>query len=101
MQDEIKILSKDQVANKLWELGIFMDTDTLTAFAQKWGIEAIFENEQGEEFFCQKSAELICKNLLNLQAKAPQSEDEPAPVLDIIKWQAWNDVSEELRERGE
>ena len=43
------VYTKKQILEVLSKRGYFIDLQTLEAFFQKWKIEAIFENEQGEE----------------------------------------------------
>ncbi len=59
------VFSKDDIMHALAQKGNYIDLSTLNSFFQKWKVEAIFENESGEEFFDENVIELISKNLFN------------------------------------
>ena len=64
--------SKSEILQKLAAKGYFIDTYTLDTFMKKWKVEAIFEDEQGAEFFDKNALDLILTNLFNAQNQQEQ-----------------------------
>lgn len=68
------IYTKNEILQILASKGYFIDIYTLETFFTKWNIEAIFEDEQGGEFFDKNALDQILNNLFNTK------EEETKPV---------------------
>lgn len=66
---ELKAYSKNDLLQKLAQSGFFVDYLTLDSFLEKYKIEAIFEDENGNEFFDVSSFNILVKNVLNKNAQ--------------------------------
>ncbi len=71
------IYTKNEILQTLASKGYFIDVYTLNTFFTKWNIEAIFEDEQGGEFFDKNALDLVLNNLFN--AKNKEQEEKPQP----------------------
>lgn len=67
------VYTKDEIIQELASEGFFVDTFTLESFFKIWKIEAIFEDENGGEFFDQNVIKLVMEKLFN---KDNSNEDE-------------------------
>ncbi len=61
---ETKVFSKNDILQKLAQDGFFVDYLTLGSFLQKYKIEAIFEDENGNEFFDKSAYDVLVSNVL-------------------------------------
>lgn len=77
--DNYNALSKSAILTKLALDGYFIDLLTLNSFIKDWGIEAIYENEFGIEFFDNTSYLTI---LNNLKTKYGKSKTIDTPVIE-------------------
>ena len=73
------VYTKNEILNELANRGYFIDSYTLDTFFQKWKIEAIFEDEQGSEFFDKNALDLVLSNLFSQNNDDDDNEDESAP----------------------
>ena len=71
---ELKAYSKNDLLQKLAQNGFFVDYLTLDSFLEKYKIEAIFEDENGNEFFDISSFNILVKNVLNKNFDVKQDE---------------------------
>ena len=71
---ELKAYSKNDLLQKLAQNGFFVDYLTLDSFLEKYKIEAIFEDEHGNEFFDVSSFNILVKNVLNKNPDIKQNE---------------------------
>lgn len=71
---ELKAYSKNDLLQKLAQSGFFVDYLTLDSFLEKYKIEAIFEDEHGNEFFDVSSFNILVKNVLNKNPDIKQNE---------------------------
>lgn len=73
------IFTKNEILQNLASKGYFIDGYTLDGFFKKWKIEAIFEDEKGNEFFDNKTLDFVVNNFFNgnnVQAQAPQPQTQ-------------------------
>ena len=61
------VYTKNEILQSLASKGYFIDAYTLDTFFQKWKVEAIFEDEQGSEFYDKNALDLVMDNLFNSQ----------------------------------
>lgn len=73
-----EVFTKSEILQTLAKRGYFIDSYTLDTFFQKWKIEAIFEDEQGGEFFDKNSLELVLNKLFNDTLEIQQKEENEA-----------------------
>ena len=67
------IYTKNEILQALASKGYFIDVYTLNTFFTKWNIEAIFEDEQGGEFFDKNALDLVLNNLFNAKNEEPKT----------------------------
>jgi len=107
IHNNIVVFTKIEMAQKLSDRGIFVDIATLESFLKKWNIEAIFENEKGEDLYDKNSFETLYENIKNKSAKTQEIKEEKQEAkqeelksveenLNEIKWHAWQEVSGDL-----
>lgn len=104
MQSNVKLYTKAQIIHKLSAQGVFVDHFTLDSFLKKWNIEAVFEDDKGEEFFDKDAYENLFSNIAKKNPAIAALQQEPTKsdrCLDEIKWQAWQDISGDLCEEKE
>lgn len=73
------IFTKNEILQNLASKGYFIDGYTLDGFFKKWKIEAIFEDEKGNEFFDNKTLDFIVNNFFsgnNAQVQTPQPQTQ-------------------------
>ncbi len=70
------IYTKNEILQALASKGYFIDVYTLDTFFMKWNIEAIFEDEQGGEFFDKNALDLVLNNLFNAKNEEVKKEQE-------------------------
>ena len=79
------VYTKSEILQKLAAKGYFIDTYTLDTFMKKWKVEAIFEDEQGAEFFDKNALDLILTNLFNAQSQQEQENKKEDLKEEILK----------------
>lgn len=104
---ESKVYSKNDILNKLAQDGFFVDYLTLDSFLKKYKIEAIFEDDDGNEFFDKSAYDILVENVLGrkIQKESPKQdsieETLPADIAQPIQeknnetWQPVEQVVEE------
>ena len=73
------VYTKNEILQKLAAKGFFVDVYTLDTFFEKWKVEAIFEDEQGCEFYDTNALDLILNNLFNSSNVDNVEEEEQEP----------------------
>ena len=73
--------TKKEILENLASKGQFVDSYTLNSFFEKWQIEAIFEDEAGQEFYDKSTLDLVCEKLFagNTSQNAGQNINSPQP----------------------
>ena len=89
------VYTKNEILQSLASKGYFIDTYTLDTFFEKWKVEAIFEDEQGSEFYDKNALDLVLKNLFSaenkpeknneLNVKQEETQEPPKPQEIIIQ----------------
>ena len=88
---ESKVYSKNDILNKLAQDGFFVDYLTLDSFLKKYKIEAIFEDDDGNEFFDKSAYDILVENVLGrkIQEESPKQdsieETLPADIAQLIE----------------
>ena len=88
---ESKVYSKNDILNKLAQDGFFVDYLTLDSFLKKYKIEAIFEDDDGNEFFDKSAYDILVENVLGrkIQEESPKQdsieETLPADIAQLIQ----------------
>ena len=59
------VYTKNEILQSLASKGYFIDAYTLDTFFEKWKVEAIFEDEQGSEFYDKNALDLVMNNLFS------------------------------------
>ncbi len=85
---ETKVYSKNDILQKLAQDGFFVDYLTLNSFIEKYKIEAIFEDDDGNEFFDKSAYEILVSNVLKRQPVTPPVQE---PVSDLPHQQSYFD----------
>ena len=70
------VYTKNEILQSLASKGYFIDSYTLDTFFKKWQVEAIFEDEQGSEFYDKNTLDLVLSNLFNLENKTEEKENK-------------------------
>ena len=70
------VYTKNEILQSLASKGYFIDSYTLDTFFKKWQVEAIFEDEQGSEFYDKNTLDLVLSNLFNIENKEENKETE-------------------------
>ena len=78
------VYTKSEILKNLSDKGYFIDSYTLDTFFKKWQIEAIFEDEQGSEFYDKNALDTMLNNLFNLKEEKIK-ELAQAKAEEIIK----------------
>ncbi|MBR5304663.1 MAG: hypothetical protein IKU37_07555 [Candidatus Gastranaerophilales bacterium] len=86
------VFTKNEILQSLASKGFFVDAYTLDTFLEKWKIEAIFEDEQGSEFYDKNALDLILDKLFNSSNDETKEEEEVEPRL--IQPQTYNPIAE-------
>lgn len=71
---DTKVYSKNDILQKLAQDGFFVDYLTLDSFFKKYKIEAIFEDENGSEFFDKSAYDILVTNVLKRPLSPPKEE---------------------------
>ena len=72
------VYTKNEILQNLADKGFFIDSYTLGTFFEKWKIEAIFEDEQGSEFYDKNALDLVLNNLFSAQNGQNQTQEQEA-----------------------
>ena len=75
------VFTKNEILQSLASKGFFVDAYTLDTFFDKWKIEAIFEDEQGTEFYDKNALDLVLDKLFNSSAEDTKEEKQEEPRL--------------------
>ncbi len=75
------VYTKNEILQNLASKGYFIDAYTLDTFFEKWKVEAIFEDEQGCEFYDTNALDLVLENLFNASSDQQEEELEEPRVL--------------------
>ncbi len=75
------VYTKNEILQSLASKGYFIDAYTLDTFFQKWKVEAIFEDEQGSEFYDKNALDLVMENLFNSPEEQGAQEEVELRVL--------------------
>lgn len=86
------VFTKGEILQNLAQKGYFIDSYTLDTFLKKWKVEAIFEDEQGSEFYDKNTLDLVLNNLFNQEIK---EEQEAAKDILIPTHESAKEVEEE------
>ena len=70
------VFTKNEILQSLASKGFFVDAYTLDTFLEKWKIEAIFEDEQGTEFYDKNALDLVLDKLFNSSNEDIKEEEE-------------------------
>ncbi len=70
------VYTKNEILQNLASKGYFIDSYTLDTFFKKWQIEAIFEDEQGSEFYDKNTLDIVLNNLFNMQKEKEEQEEK-------------------------
>ncbi len=76
------VYTKDEILKELSSKGYFIDTYTLGTFLEQWKVEAIYEDEQGVEFYDKNTLDLVLNNLFNEPKKEEAQNEDAMPVLE-------------------
>ncbi len=76
------MLSKDEIIKLLNDDDNFVDSFILDAFIKNWKIEAIYEDENGVEFFDEAAFEKIKAALVNKPEPIKQEPVEDLPIIE-------------------
>ena len=71
------VYTKNEILQSLASKGYFIDAYTLDTFFEKWKVEAIFEDEQGSEFYDKNALDLVMDNLFNSPQEQGGAQEEP------------------------
>ena len=72
------VYTKNEILQNLASKGFFIDAYTLDTFFNKWRIEAIFEDEQGSEFYDKNALDLILTKLFNAKEEEEEKKQKEA-----------------------
>lgn len=75
------VYTKNEILQNLASKGYFIDAYTLDTFFEKWKVEAIFEDEQGCEFYDTNALDLVLENLFNTSNQQDEEEQEEPRIL--------------------
>lgn len=75
------VYTKNEILQSLASKGYFIDAYTLDTFFEKWKVEAIFEDEQGSEFYDKNALDLVMENLFNSPDEDNSKEIEEPRIL--------------------
>ena len=79
------IYTKNEILQALSAKGYFIDIYTLDTFFKKWNIEAIFEDEQGGEFFDKNTLDIILNNLFNQKNEQEHQQQQISSFTQSIQ----------------
>ena len=91
---ESKVYSKNDILNKLAQDGFFVDYLTLDSFLKKYKIEAIFEDDDGNEFFDKSAYDILVENVLGRKIQ------EESPKQDSIEETLPADIAQPIEEKN-
>ena len=76
------VFTKNEILQNLASKGYFIDAYTLDTFFAQWQIEAIFEDEQGSEFYDKNALDVVLNNLFNAQ-NTDQAVQEEVEIKEL------------------
>ena len=76
------VYSKNDILQSLAQEGFFVDFLTLDSFIAKFKLEAIFEDENGVEFFDASAYNTLLDNVLNRQTSSAQQPQVTQPAFE-------------------
>ncbi len=82
---ESKVYSKNDILNKLAQDGFFVDYLTLDSFLAKYKIEAIFEDDEGNEFFDKSAYDILVEKVLGRKRQDVVQQETPLPPIEVQK----------------
>lgn len=82
---ESKVYSKNDILNKLAQDGFFVDYLTLDSFLAKYKIEAIFEDDEGNEFFDKSAYDILVEKVLGRKKQDVVQQETPPPPIEVQK----------------
>lgn len=91
---ESKVYSKNDILNKLAQDGFFVDYLTLDSFLKKYKIEAIFEDDDGNEFFDKSAYDILVENVLGRKIL------KESPKQDSIEETLPADIAQPIEEKN-
>ncbi len=68
------VYTKSEILEHLASKGYYIDNYTLDSFFEQWKVEAIFEDEKGQEFYDKNSLDLIINNLFSASNDAQEPQ---------------------------
>ncbi len=74
------VYTKNEILQELSSKGYFIDEYTLDTFFKKWKIEAIFEDEQGCEFFDENALDTVLNEMFNDDNKKEEKKDDSSNI---------------------
>lgn len=80
------VYTKNEILQNLASKGYFIDAYTLDTFFKKWRVDAIFEDQNGHEFFDKNALDLVLTNLFsNNSTPQASSEQVQQPVQQHVE----------------
>jgi len=79
------VYTKNEILQNLASKGYYIDGYTLDGFLEKWKIEAIFEDNNGCEFFDKKTLDFVLNNFFTGQNNNPtplQTQEKEQPAVE-------------------
>lgn len=92
------VYTKNEILQSLASKGYFIDAYTLDTFFEKWKVEAIFEDEQGSEFYDKNALDLVMDNLFNSPNEENSGEVEEPRILKEPENIQDNKISQEQQQ---
>lgn len=77
------VYTKNEILQNLASKGYFVDAYTLDTFFEKWKIEAIFEDEQGSEFYDKNALDLILNNMFAPSSNYQKEQEQKEEIVSI------------------
>ncbi len=89
------VYTKNEILEHLAAKGYYIDNYTLDSFFEQWKVEAIFEDEKGQEFYDKNSLDLIINNLFSASSNdTNESESKETMEKDTKEEVATNEQIE-------
>ena len=85
------VYTKNEILQNLASKGFFIDAYTLDTFFNKWRVEAIFEDEQGSEFYDKNALDLVLTKLFNAK-----EEEEKQKEIEAQQKEAQNQLNQAM-----
>ena len=91
------VYTKNEILQNLASKGFFIDAYTLDTFFNKWRVEAIFEDEQGSEFYDKNALDLVLTKLFNAkEEEEKQREIEAQKEIEAQQKEAQNQQNQAM-----